>query len=200
MPLVYSKLKVGDTLKNQMLNFRKLLFCCSALVFCHKAYSQSSGGTAGPGYQFEIAPLLGLNLPYDLWGTPGTLNIIGVRGAYRLPNPNGAIEGAALYHHKLPDKAYTGEVAYRHEIYTNTLNGFFVFGFHYSKFDLEIDYDSNGDCVPANCKTDSGFHSGFTYGGGILFPVGEYPIRLGVRFYQNPQNWLLLEIGYGVRF
>lgn len=158
------------------------------------------GGSLSSAYTFEITPFIGKNLPYDLWGTPDNLKIIGVRGAFRVPNPNGAIEASFFYHYAGPDKAYTTDVSYRYEVYSNFLNGYFNIGVHFSRFSLEPDLDANGDCVLPGCVTDSGQHSGLTYGGGIMLPVGTYPIRLGVRFYQNPQSWLLLEAGYGFRF
>jgi hypothetical protein len=163
-------------------------------------HAQNSGSLISANYAFEIAPLIGKNLPYDLWGTPGTLNVLGIRGAVRLPNPSGAIESSFLYHHAGPDKAYTFDLSFRHEIYTGFINGYFNLGAHYSRYSLEADRDGNGNCVIPGCLTDSGNHTGLTYGGGILLPIGEWPIRLGVRFYQNPQSCLLLEASYGIRF
>lgn len=151
-------------------------------------------------YSMEISPIIGINLPYDLWGAD-TLNVLGLRGAYRLPSPTGAFESGILYHHNGADKAYTFDLAYRHELYTGFINGFFVVGAHFSRYSLTIDRDSAGNCVPVNCQTDSGNHTGVTYGGGLLVPIGETdPLRLGVRFYNNPQTWLLLEAGWGFRF
>ena len=152
-------------------------------------------------YAIEIMPFAAQNLPYDLWGTPGTLSVIGIRGAIRIGNPTGALEGSAFYHHASPDEAYSIEAAYRHEVYSNGfINGYFAIGIHYSRFQLEADRNTDGSCVLPGCQTDTGFHYGVTYGGGIMLPVGEYPIKLGLRFYQNPQKWLLLEAGYGIRF
>jgi hypothetical protein len=159
--------------------------------------------TAGPSsdYAIEFAPFVGKNLPYDLWGVDeGTLSVFGIRVSLRLPNPSGALEVSTFMHHKMPDKAYTGEVSYRHESYSGFLKGYFNIGLHFSYFSLEPDRNASGDCIIPGCATDSGSHSGLSYGGGILLPVGVYPIKLGVRFYQNPQSWLLLEAGYGVRF
>jgi hypothetical protein len=162
----------------------------------------SSGGSISPAYSFEVDPFLGKNLPYDLWGADdGMLSVFGVRFGYRLPNPTGAVEASGFVHHKSPDKAFTGEVAYRHEVYSSFLNGYFTIGLHYSYFKLEPDYDASGNCPQRyGCRTDSGSHTGLSYGGGLMLPVGVYPIKLGVRFYQKPQSWLLLEAGYGIRF
>lgn len=161
----------------------------------------ASSGAISSAYAVEIAPFIGKNLPYDLWGADdGLLSVFGIRGSYRLPNPSGALEVSAFMHHKLPDKAYTLEASYRHEVYSGFLNGYFNIGFHASRFMLEPDLDADGECKLSGCVTDSGNHSGLSYGGGIMLPVGEYPIKLGVRFYQRPQSWLLLEAGYGIRF
>jgi len=161
----------------------------------------SSGGAVSSAYAVEIAPFIGKNLPYDLWGADdGLLSVFGIRGGYRLPNPSGVLEVSAFMHHKMPDKAYSLEVSYRHEVYSGFLNGYFNIGVHASRFMLEADREADGSCKLTGCVTDSGNHSGLSYGGGIMLPVGEYPIRLGVRFYQRPQSWLLLEAGYGIRF
>jgi hypothetical protein len=162
--------------------------------------SSAARSAVDSSYTIEFAPLLGINLPYDLWGAQ-TLSVYGLRTGYRLPNPTGVAELGLLYHTKEDDKAYTIDAAYRHEVYSGFLNGFFVIGLHYSYYDLTTDYDSDGACVPKNCRTDSGSHSGLTYGGGLLVPVGETePLRLGVRYYKSPQTWLLLEAAWGFRF
>jgi hypothetical protein len=173
----------------------RLSLVCAALFG-----AASARATVDGSYALEIAPLLGINLPYDLWGAQ-TLSVYGLRAGYRLPNPSGVAELGLLYHTKVDDKAYTVDGAYRHEVYSNLLNGFFVIGLHYSLYDLTVDYNSSGECVPKNCKTDSGSHFGLTYGAGLLVPVGETePLRLGVRYYRNPQTWLLLEAAWGFRF
>jgi len=161
---------------------------------------QSSKSELSGNYTFEIAPLVGKNLPYDLWGTPGTMSVIGVRGAFRLPNPHAAVESSIFYHHAGPDNAYTIDVSFRYELYSDFLNGYFNIGAHYSRYNLEPDLEADGSCVLTGCVTDSGNHSGLTYGGGVMLPLGEWPLRLGIRFYQNPQSWLLLEASYGIRF
>ena len=174
-----------------------------SLAFPGLAMGQDSGGggSLSPAYTIEAMPFVGKNLPYDLWGAnDGLLNVFGLRASLRLPNPSGALEVSGFMHHKIPDKAYTGEVAYRHEVYSGFLNGYFNIGIHYSYFSLEADREADGSCTLPGCQTDSGSHTGFSYGGGVMLPVGTYPIKLGVRFYQNPQSWLLLEVGYGVRF
>ncbi|MEO5668469.1 MAG: hypothetical protein ABIR96_10450 [Bdellovibrionota bacterium] len=166
------------------------------------AASQGGGGELNAAYSLEFMPFIGKNLPYDLWGAnDGLLSVFGLRSSYRLPNPTGSLEVSVFIHHKMPDKAYTAEVAYRHEVYSSFLNGYFDIGVHFSYFDLKPDYKADGStCVLPGCVTDSGSHSGLSYGGGVMLPVGVYPIKLGVRFYQNPQSWLLLEAGYGLRF
>jgi hypothetical protein len=179
----------------------KAFLALSLLTPAFALAQRSGGGELNADYAVEIMPVVGKNLPYDLWGADdGLLSVFGLRSSLRLPNPTGSIEVSALAHHKIPDKAYSGEIAYRHEVYSNFLNGFFNIGFHYSYFDLEADLESDGSCRLPGCVTDSGSHSGLSYGGGIMLPVGVYPIKLGVRFYQNPQSWLLLEAGYGFRF
>lgn len=150
-------------------------------------------------YKFEIAPLLGKNLPYDLWGTPGTLSVYGVRGA--VPLPTGALEGGALYQVEGADKAYTLDFGYRYDTYFETLNFVLDVGIHASKFSLTVDYDSNGVCVPTNCSTDSGTHMGYYFGGGLSVPLSPtMPLRLRMRFYKSPQVWLLLNAEIAIRF
>jgi hypothetical protein len=184
-----------------MLRPMTLIFSLSLLASPLHAQKRGGGGEElSADYAIEIAPMIAMNLPYDLWGTPGTLNTLGARGSIRMANENGALEGAALYHHAGEDNAYTIEAAYRFETYTGFLNGFFSIGLHYSVFNLEPDRNASGECVLDGCLTDSGQHYGLTYGGGIMLPTGQYPVKLGIRFYQNPQQWLLLEAAYGIRF
>lgn len=183
--------------------FFSILLFAAAAGHTQIIHAQQGGGDGqiSADYLIEIMPFVAKNLPYDLWGTPGTLSVLGIRGAIRIGNPSGALEGSAFYHHASPDVAYSLEAAYRHEVYSSGfINGYFAIGMHVSLFQLEEDRDVNGNCVVAGCRTDSGTHYGVTYGGGVMLPVGEYPIKLGLRFYQNPQRFLLLEAGYGIRF
>ncbi len=183
---------------------RSIVIVASVIGAAYPLNSYSQKGNASEvsaDYAIEIMPFIARNLPYDIWGTPGTLSVLGFRGAVRIANPTGALEGSIFYHHADPDNAYTIEAAYRHEMYSSGfINGYIVIGFHYTQINFEEDRNSDGTCVLPGCLTDSGPHYGITYGGGIMLPVGEYPIKLGLRFYQNPQKWLLLEMGYGIRF
>ncbi len=166
-------------------------------------FSTRSGASENlnQAYSVELAPLIARNLPFDLWGAPGALSVGGVRASAKPQAWSGAMEVSAFYQGAGSDKAYTTELAYRHEVYGQIFNGFFVVGFHLSKFTLTTDYDSEGNCVPINCGNDSGLHTGLTYGGGLLVPVGDNnPLKLGIRYYQRPQTWVLLEMSYGVRF
>lgn len=150
-------------------------------------------------YKFEISPLVGKNLPYDLWGTPGTLSVYGLRAA--VPLPTGALEGGVLYQVEGTDKAYTLDFGYRYDTYFETLNFVLDVGVHASKFSLTVDYDSLGACVPANCSTDSGTHMGYYFGGGLSVPLSPaVPLRLRMRFYKSPQVWLLLNAEVALRF
>lgn len=163
--------------------------------------SQAADGSLTNAYNLELAPLLGRNLPFDLWGTPGAMSAAGIRASAKPSDWDGAIEASAFYQSAGVDKAYSIEVAYRHEVYGEIFNGFFSVGYHFSKFDLQTDYDADGNCILENCGNDSGLHNGLSYGGGLLLPAGENnPIKLGIRYYQRPQTWVLLEMSYGVRF
>lgn len=158
------------------------------------------GQGRGSNYFLELTPAVGTNLPYDLWGTPGTFSVLGARAFAPIAAPNG-IEAGFLYQYAGVDKAYTVDLSYRFEIPTEAFLSYFNIGYHYSIFDLEIDYDENGACVPANCLTDSGDHHGFSFGAGVMAPLGTATIgKLGMRFYKNPITWLLLEAGLGIRF
>ena len=201
--LIYSNPSSSDTLENMNWMLRSIFLIFTILagrpepVFAQK---NNSGSEISPDYAIEIMPFVAKNLPYDSWGTPGTLSVLGIRGAIRIGNPTGALEGSIFYHHAGPDTAYSVEAAYRHEMYTEGfINGYIVIGMHFTQISFEADLDGAGNCVIAGCQTDSGPHYGVTYGGGIMLPVGEYPIKLGLRFYQNPQKMLLLEAGYGIR-
>jgi hypothetical protein len=159
------------------------------------------GNQLSKNYNLELAPLVARNLPFDLWGSPGALSAAGIRASGKLADWDGAGEVTTFYQSAGADKAYTIEVAYRHEIYGDIFNGYFVIGYHMSKFDLTTDYDSDGNCIPDNCGNDSGLHYGPSYGGGLLVPVGENnPLKFGIRYYQRPQTWVLVEMSYGIRF
>ncbi len=151
-------------------------------------------------FTIEVTPGLGTSLPYDIWGTPGTLDVISLRSAYAL-SPDSNIEVGVLYQMASDDKAYTIDVGYRMDIPTEAFNAYFNLGYHVSHFDLSVDYDENGDCVPTNCRTDSGFHRGINFGGGVFVPISPTRVlRLGMKFHKNPITWLLIEAGVGFRF
>lgn len=172
------------------------LFC---LGFVSKTSNAQNKGVELAAYTLEITPLIGINLPYDLWGATGTLNVLGVQSALSI-NEAGAISVGALYHYKTNDTAYTFDAGYRHEIKSLMFNAFFDIGLHYSQFNLEIDYDSDNNCIPANCLTDSGSHSGIYAGTGLIIPLAPMTlIRLGFRFYSNPQSWVMINAGLGIR-
>lgn len=158
-------------------------------------------------YTVEIQPFLGINLPYDLWGTPGTLKTVGLRSSYNLNGLGGAgaIEGAFFLQHADPDRAYTTDLGYRYDFVQEGLNAFFAIGFHYSYFKLDPDVNADGTCVlpgvDGQCLTDTGGHSGLFLGGGIMVPLTpNVPLKFGMRFYNGPQLWLHLEMGLGIRF
>lgn len=179
-----------------------------ALVLAQGAYAASAGGGALADYTFEVTPLIGINLPYDLWGSSGTLTVYGIRGGYNLDKLGGvgAIETSFLYHKAGSDSAMTYDLGYLYDFQEYGVNAFFTAGFHYSKFSLSIDYDEGHEddaayCNPRNCQTDSGTYSGIYVGGGINVPINpRVPVRFGMRFYNNPQLWLLLDMGVSVRF
>lgn len=179
-------------------NLRLFTALFSGLLFISTAHGQTGALAA---YTIEVTPVVGLNLPYDIWGTPGTLNIIGIRSAYSL-SPDSSVEVGFLYHHKLPDSMTGFDIVYRKEMVAESMNTFFVIGAHFTKFNLSVDRDADGVCVPTTCATDSGTHAGFVIGAGINLPVNpSAPIRLGMRFYKkNPSLMLLLEAGVGIRF
>jgi hypothetical protein len=162
-------------------------------------WSQSKGGGLSP-FTLEFTPGLGVNLPYDIWGTPGTMDVFSLRTAYSV-NPGGNLELGFLYHQASEDNAYTLDLGYRVDIPSDVFLAFFNVGYHISQFNLEPDFDENGDCVPSNCLTDSGIHHGLNFGGGIFIPITQTrALRLAMRFYKNPITWLLIEAGVGFRF
>jgi opacity protein-like surface antigen len=151
-------------------------------------------------FTYEIEPVLGLNLPYDFWGTQGTLSMFGLRMAYAI-NEKSAIESGIFAQHADPDRIYTFDVSYRYELETDVLNPFFNFGLHYSRVNFTVDHDSTGACIPANCQTDSGNKIGVLVGAGLQIPINsKLPLKLSMRFYKEPVLWLLLEAGLGFRF
>lgn len=163
------------------------------------AWSES-GGLSLANYTFEVAPTVGINLPYDLWGAQSTLDVVGIQVAYSI-NDTGALTASAFYHSKGNDIAYTGDTGYRHEINSALFHAYFDVGVHYSKFKLGIDRDSAGNCDPANCKTDSGTYVGIYGGSGLVIPLSTLTLaRMGFRFYNNPQAWVLLTASLGFRF
>jgi hypothetical protein len=189
--------------KKGSLGSRSYMAKALALFFASTSFLPAHGADNGLSnkYMIELAPLIGKNLPFDLWGAPGSLSAAGIRASGKPEDWFGAAEVSTFYQAAGSDKAYSIEVAYRHEIYGALFNGYFSFGYHVSKFSLTTDYDSNGDCVLTNCGNDSGLHSGVTYGGGLLIPISDLnPLKLGIRYYQRPQTWVLLEMSYGVRF
>jgi len=161
--------------------------------------SQAQNAGFAP-YTIEVTPYLGLNLPYDLWGTPGTFSTKALRAAYKF-NEKALLRVGAVYQSAGADKVYTGDAVIGWELTTADLYTTFHVGFHFSRFNLDIDYDDEENCIPANCQTDSGNHSGIAVGAGLMIPISEKtPLRLGMTFYTNPQLWLLLEMGIGFRF
>lgn len=152
-------------------------------------------------WTIEFSPVIGLNLPYDVWGTPGSLGVYGIRSAYSVTPESSAILGF-LYHTADPDTAFTVDALYRFELKADGLLPYFDVGLHYSKFSFEVDLDDTGACVPSSCATDSGVHTGIAIGGGLLIPLSPtMPLRLGMRFYKkNPFLFLLLEAEIGFRF
>lgn len=172
----------------------------SAVLLIGTAFGQGKSGTTLAKYDFEITPTIGINLPYDLWGVEGTLNVYGLQGALPI-NDVGAISVSALYQTKGSDWGYTLDGGYRHEITSPLFNAFFDVGFHYTQMSLALDRNSDGECVPANCRTDSGSYMGMYAGSGLIVPFSSLTIaRLGFRFYSNPQAWVLLSAGLGLRF
>lgn len=165
------------------------------------ARAQSSGGGVTLSkYTLEITPVVGFALPYDIWGIEGTLNTYGGQAAYSV-NDDGALTAGGLFHQKSNDWAYTVDVGYRHEINSLLFHAYFDIGVHYSKFNLKIDYNSSGACVPANCRTDSGSYGGIYGGSGLVIPISSLTlVRGGFRFYNNPQAWVLITGGLSIRF
>ena len=170
------------------------------LALATPVLAASSGSSALANYTLEITPMIGINLPHDFWGVENTLNVYGVQGAYSV-NEAGAVTASVLYHAKDNDWAYTIDSGYRHEIASNLFNAYFDVGLHYSKFNLEIDRDSDGECIPSNCKTDSGSYVGLYAGSGLVVPLSPLTLaRMGFRFYNKPQSWVLISAGLSFRF
>jgi hypothetical protein len=185
--------------KQVILSFLKISAFAIGLL-SSKSQAQKTSLALAP-YTVEFSPVLGILLPYDIWGTPGTMNTVGIRSSYVLSPPDGAIEIGALYHSAGVDRAFVIDASWRQEIALDFLLSYFSIGYHYSKWDLDIDYDAAGLCVPTSCQTDSGFHSGIKVGAGVQIPLGPTtPLKLGMIFYSGPQLILLLEAGLGIRF
>jgi len=164
------------------------------------AASSGGGGTTLASYSFEIAPLIGINLPYDVYGADGLLNTYGVQAGLSLDGPS-SVTVSGLYHSKEGDWAWTVDGGYRHEINSALFNAFFDVGLHYSRFNLDVDRKADGTCIPASCATDSGSYVGIYLGSGIIIPLAPMTLaRLGFRFYNNPQAWVLVSAGLGFRF
>ena len=174
----------------------------AALLLSLTCPSQAADDNKGfAAYTWELNAAAGIDLPYDIWGTPGTFSTLALGAAYKV-SEKGSIQLSTIYQHaSTHDKAYTVDVGYGYELVAADFNTFFVAGLHYSHYALTVDHDSTGACVPENCLTDSGNHSGIFVGGGLQIPLSEFtPLRLSMKFFQNPQLWLLLEAGVGFRF
>ena len=193
-----------------MTSGKKIIFACLVIFGLslqnRDALAQSTGSaiTLQP-YRVEFTPVLGTLLPRDIWGTPGTLNTVGLRSSVVVSDPDGAIEVSGLYHYagkKDPaDHAVTFDVSWRQEFKNDLLNAYFNIGMHYSKWTLDLDYANDGSCFPENCQTDSGTHTGYRVGAGVIIPLGpNTPLKLAMDFYNGPQLLLLLEMGVGIRF
>lgn len=190
--------------------FKRTFFHWALTSLLVSSFAHAEGNSSrqlNTSYTIELTPNLGINLPYDLWGTPGTLSTIGLRGAYNITSlgGTGALELGAFVQHADPDRAYTADAGYRYDFVQEGLNAFFGIGFHYSYFKLVADTNEDGSCVVASstgaCLTDSGAHSGIYVGGGIMMPLTpSIPVKFSMRFYNSPQLWLLLEMGMGFRF
>lgn len=182
------------------MSMRAFIFTLFTLVAPMAALAESKGGSSLGSYTIEIAPMVGINLPYDIWGIEGTLNVYGIQTAYSL-NEADALTASVLMHTKANDTAYTVDGGYRREINSALFHAFFDVGLHYSMFKLKTDYDSDGACIPSNCLTDSGTYIGIYGGSGIVIPFGTMTLaRVGFRFYNNPQAWVLLSAGLGLRY
>ena len=172
-------------------------------VFCLLPFAAQAQVSKLAQFSFEVTPTIGKLLPYDLWGTPGTLTTYGLRTGYSLHQIGaaGVLEASFLYHDAKPDHAYTTDLGWNYEFAEQGLEVFFSIGFHYSYFSLKPDLDSDGNCVLSGCVTDSGPHSGVFLGGGLMIPLtATLPLRFAMRFYNKPQLWLLLETGLSIRF
>lgn len=164
-------------------------------------WAQSKGSSGGlPPYAMEFTPIVGITLPYDVRGIAGTLNAYGLQAAYSI-NDSGALTASGFYQLKDNDTAITADAGYRHEINSALFHAFFDVGLHYSRFSLKEDRDANGACDPANCETDTGSHVGLYIGSGVAIPMGTSTLaRIGFRFYNNPQAWVMLSAGLGLRY
>jgi hypothetical protein len=164
------------------------------------AQSRGGGSTSLASYTIEIAPTIGIMLPYDIWGIESTMSSYGLQGAYSI-NDSGALTSSIFYHKKDNDWGWTVDAGYRHEINSPLFHAYFDVGLHYTSLSLKVDRDSDGNCIPANCQTDSGTYAGLYGGSGLVIPLAPLTLaRLGFRFYNNPQAWVLLSAGLGIRF
>jgi hypothetical protein len=173
-----------------------------AVLIALRAPSARAAQGASPfsPWTLEFTPIVGINLPYDIWGTPSTLSVLGLRSAYSI-NPQASVSLGAMFHDGGVDKGYTVDALFRYEMNTEAGVAFFEVGIHDTYLVFDIDYDELGNCVPSNCQTDSGNHLGVAIGGGVQFPIGPMmPLRLAMHFYKEPTLWLLLEAGIGIRF
>lgn len=186
---------------------RALLLGLSLAVVALTAARESRAEESLAAFQYEITPLAGINLPYDLWATSGNFTVLGGRFGYNMTplGISGVLVAGGLYQYSGAEKIYTFDLSYRYDFVAEGMNAFFTFGFHSSKFSLEPKVNEDGTyAVPdgnGGGKTDSGQHGGLIIGGGILIPIKpNIPLEFGMRFYNNPQLWLLLEMGVSFRF
>ena len=178
------------------MSVRHWIIFLSAAFASHQSAAQNTSG-----HRFSISPTLGLTIPYDFWGTPGTLGLYGVRAALVLPWSL-RVSAASLYQKAGPDWGLTHEAEVQYRIPNAVVEAIVALGMHYTLYRLKVDRDpTTGACVPANCKTDSGNYIGLVLGGGFFVPVWpRFPTFAMFRYHSNPTQWVTFETGVSWRF
>jgi hypothetical protein len=175
---------------------RRCFFLILFLFATHQAWAQNTAG-----HTFSASPVVGINIPYDFWGTPGLLGIYGARAALVLPW-SFRVSAASFYHKAGPDWGVTNEAELQYRIPNSVVEAIIAIGLHSTLFRFQIDRDPDtGACIPSNCRTDSGHYLGLVVGGGFFVPLWpRWPVFAMFRYHSKPTQWVTFETGVSWRF